>query len=139
MDDSRPDRVPNPPPLTVAASLVGVQGLVLVVLAVVEAFSVVGERREVAISTALFFAVYGVVLLACAVALTRQAAWARGPVLLSQLIQLGIAWNVRDAPLLSLALVVAALVTLAGMLSPASIEVLSPMANEEQDGTSGSR
>jgi hypothetical protein len=120
----------NPPPLTVAASIVGVQGLVLVGLAVVEAFSVVPDRAAVAVSTAVFFGLYGVALLACAVALTRRWSWARGPALLSQLIQLGIAWNLRDVPLLAVVLVVAALVALAGMLNPASIDVLMPRADE---------
>ncbi|MDE0776106.1 MAG: hypothetical protein OSB43_07530 [Nocardioides sp.] len=128
MADSRPA---NPPPLTVAVSLVAVQGLVLIALGVAEAFSVVGDRLSVGISTAIFFLVYGVALVACAVALTRRWGWARGPVLMSQLIQLGIAWNVRDAPLLALVLAVAALVALAGMLSPASIEVLMPTAEDD--------
>ena len=133
MADSHKDRTANPPPLTVAASLVGVQGLVLIVLATVEAFSIVEDRASVAVSTAVFFAVYGIALVVCAVALTRRAGWARGPALLSQLIQLGIAWNVRDVALLAIILAIAALVALAGMLSPASIEVLLPQAEESDE------
>lgn len=124
MADSHPGGTANPPPLTVAAALVGVQGLVLLALALVEASSMVADRAEVAISTAVFFGLYGVVLLVCAVALTRRSGWARGPVLLSQLIQLGIAWNVRDIALLSIVLALAAGVVLAGMLSRASLEAL---------------
>ncbi len=124
MADSHPGGTANPPPLTVAAALVGVQGLVLLALALVEGTSVVSSRPEVAISTAVFFGLYGVLLVVCAVALTRRSGWARGPVLLSQLIQLGIAWNVRDVPLLAIALAVAAAVVLAGMLSRASLEAL---------------
>ena len=134
MVEPRPDRAPNPPPLTVAASVVGVQGVVLVGLAVVEASSAVDGRVEVAVSTAVFFAVYGVVLLASALALTRRWGWARGPVLISQLIALGLAWNVRDAPLLAVALAIAALVALAGMLSPASIDVLMPRTEDPDAG-----
>ncbi len=133
MAQTRPEPIPNPPPLTVAASLVAVQGLVLVGLGVVEATSVVQERAAVAVSVSVFFAVYGVALLGCAVALTRRVGWVRGPVLISQLLQLGIAWNLRDAPLLAVVLALAALLTLAGMLSPASIEVLMPRAEESDD------
>ena len=50
MADSRPA---NPPPLTVAVSLVAVQGLVLIALGVAEAFSVVGDRLSVAMTLAL--------------------------------------------------------------------------------------
>lgn len=133
MAEPSSDRVANPPPLTVAASLVGVQGVVILALAVVEAFSVVDDRRSVGISVAVFFAVYGTLLVVCAVALTRRAGWARGPALLSQLIQLGIAWNLRDTPFLAIMLVVAALVALAGMLSPASIDVLMPRADDDAE------
>ncbi|MGA8846762.1 MAG: hypothetical protein WB471_09145 [Nocardioides sp.] len=122
----------NPPPLTVAASLVAVQGVVLIALAVVEIFNVVEDRVAVAVSTAVFFALYGAGLLLCALALTRRWGWARGPVLISQLLQLGIAWNIRDTPLLAIALALAALVALAGMLSPASLEALMPPAEEPE-------
>jgi hypothetical protein len=132
MVDPQPERSANPPPLTVAASLVAVQGLVLVGLALVEAFSVDQDRVAVAVSTAVFFALYGVVLLTCSVALTQRWGWARGPVLISQLIQLGIAWNVRDSLFLAIVLAIAALLALAGMLSPASIEVLMPTADEPE-------
>ena len=124
----------NPPPLTVAASIVAVQGMVLIALAVVEILDLQQDRAAVAVSTGAFFAVYGVALLGCAFALTRRLGWARGPVLISQLIQLGIAWNVRDIPLLAVALALAAAVALAGMLSPASIEALMPPAEEPDAG-----
>lgn len=131
MADPRAEQhVANPPPLTVAASLVAVQGAVLIAVALVEIFSVVEERVALAVSVAVFFALYGAALLGCAVALTRRQGWVRGPVLISQLLQLGIAWNVRDTPLLAIALALAAVITLAGMLSPASIEALMPRADE---------
>ncbi|CAN5255162.1 hypothetical protein BH09ACT12_BH09ACT12_21980 [soil metagenome] len=133
MADFRPDQPTNPPPLTVAASLVAVQGLVLIALALVEAFSVVDDRMAVAVSTGVFFALYGVALLLCALALTRRWGWARGPVLISQLIQLGIAWNVRDVPVLAIVLAVTALLALAGLLSPSSIEVLMPAAEDPDE------
>jgi hypothetical protein len=115
----------NHAPLSVAASLVAIQGALLVTLAVVELASVSSERISLGVSTAAFFAIYGAVLLLCAWALTRHQGWARGPVLLTQLIQLGIAWNLRDVTLVGVLLAVSALVALAGMLHPSSIAALS--------------
>ena len=120
-----PTRPVNPAPLTVAASLVVIQGGLLLVFAVLELASVSSDRISLGVSTAIFFVIYGVVLLLCAWALTRQQGWARGPVLLTQLIQLGLAWNLRDTVLVALLLLVAALIVLAGMLHPASIAALS--------------
>lgn len=116
--------VPAPPPLTVAASLVAVQGLVLVVLAVAELVSLSPDRRAMGLSTAGFFAAYGVVLLAAGWALWRAVGWSRGPVLLTQLIWLGLAWNLRDNAVLAIAVALTALVVLAGLLHPASVAAL---------------
>ncbi len=115
----------NPPPLTVAASLVAVQGVVLVGLGVAELGHIDPDRRAVAISGAVFFAGYGLALLACAVGLVRRVAWVRGPVLITQLVQLGIAWNVRDLWPLAVTMAAAAVVVLAGVLHPASVDALA--------------
>ena len=114
----------NPPPLTVAASLVVLQGFVLLALGVLELANVSSERMSMGVSTALFFVVYGVTLVVCAWGLTRRQGWTRGPVLITQLIQLGIAWNLRDTPLVALSLAVTAAVVLAGMLHPATLKTL---------------
>lgn len=113
-----------PPPLTVAASVVGVQGLVLVILAVLEVGNLDDDRRSLGLSTAAFFAAYGVLLLAAAWALYRRSGWARGPVLITQLICLGLAWNLREHLAVAIALVVCAAIVLAGMLHPDTVEAL---------------
>jgi hypothetical protein len=120
-----PTRPENPAPLTVAASLVVIQGALLLTFAVLELAHVSSERVSLGVSTAVFFVLYGAVLVLCAWALTRQQGWARGPVLLTQLIQIGIAWNLRDTTLVAVVLVVAALIVIAGMLHPATIQVLT--------------
>ncbi len=120
-----PGRLVNPAPLTVAASLVVIQGGLLLVFAVLELASVSSDRISLGVSTAVFFVIYGLVLVLCAAALTRRQGWARGPVLLTQLIQLGLAWNLRDVVLVAGVLVVAALIVLAGMLHPTSIAALA--------------
>ena len=116
----------NPPPLTVAASLVAVQGFVLVALAVLELVNASSERLSLGVSTAVFFLVYGGLLLLCAWALTQQQGWTRGPVLITQLIQLGLAWNLWGGSTkpLSVGLGAVALVVIAGLVHPASTGVL---------------
>ena len=121
----------TPPPLTVAASLVAVQGLVLMALAVAEIADLDADRRAMGLSTAGFFAAYGVLLLVAAWGLRRQAGWSRGPALITQLIWLGLAWNIRDHVLAAVAVAAAALVVLAGILHRDSIEALTGDPAEE--------
>jgi hypothetical protein len=114
----------RPPALTLAAVLVAVQGVGLVALGVVGLLDLVSSRVEVGLSVAVFFAAYGGGLLTCAWALWRVRAWPRGPVLLTQLIQVGISWNVRENLLVAVPLALVALVTIAAMLHPATLRVL---------------
>jgi uncharacterized membrane protein (DUF2068 family) len=114
-----------PPPLTVAASLVAVQGFVLVALAVAELADLDADRRAMGLSTAGFFAGYGALLLVAAWGLWRRAAWSRGPALITQLIWLGLAWNIREHLVPAIAVALVALVVLAGVLHRDSIEALS--------------
>ncbi|WP_134742057.1 hypothetical protein [Nocardioides sp. 503] len=130
-----PTPLPNPPQLVVAASLAGLQGLLLVMLAVLEMAHVSSERVSVGVTTSVFFAAYGVALTGCAWALTRQHSWARGPVLLTQLIQLGLAWNLRDYPGVALPMAVVAVVVVAGIIHPATMAVLAddPTGSRRED------
>lgn len=113
-----------PPPLVVAASLVAVQGLVMLAIAVLEVASVSSDRVAFGLSTALFFGAYGLVLLLGAVALWRRNAWARGPVLFTQLFSLGLAWTLRDQPVPAVALALVALLALVGMVHRDTLEAL---------------
>jgi uncharacterized membrane protein (DUF2068 family) len=127
-EPSTPDHTPAgrvPPPLAVAASVVAVQGTVLVLLGVAELANVSSERVGLGLSTAGFFAGYGAVLVVAAAALWRRVTWARGPAVLTQLIWLGLAWNLRDHPFVAVVVAVAALVALAGVLHPDSMAALS--------------
>lgn len=124
MSVRRPDL---PAPLLVAAALVAVEGLLLLGYAVLELASISADRAAVALTTAVFFGAYAALLLACAYALARGRSWGRSPVVLSQLIQLGVAWSFRDGSTtaVAIALAVVALVVLAGVLAPASIGALA--------------
>jgi hypothetical protein len=109
-----------------AASLAAVEGVVVIALAVLEIASLTGGRVTMGVTTTLFFALYGGLLIVCAWAITHGGAWARGPILLAQLIQLGLAWNLRggETTLLSLGIGVVALVAIAGLIHPRSVEAI---------------
>ncbi len=116
-----------PPPLVTAASVTAVEGLVLLALAVLEIASLTGGRLTMGLTTALFFAAFGLLLMACGWLITRGHTWARGPILLAQLIALGLAWNLRggDTTIVAVVMAVVALIVVAGMLHPASIEAIN--------------
>ncbi|WP_243058198.1 hypothetical protein [Nocardioides sp. SR21] len=123
----------NPAPLVVAASLTAVEGLVLLGYAVLELASISSDRLAVALTTSVFFAVYGALLLAAAWALTHRQSWARSPVVLAQLIQLGVAWSFRGGETTAVAVATAlvAVVVLIGLFVPASIAALSDESGDE--------
>lgn len=116
-----------PPPLVTAASVTAVEGLVLLALAALEMASLTGGRLTMGLTTAVFFAAFGVLLMACGWLITRGHTWTRGPILLAQLMGLGLAWNLRggETTLVSVAIAVVALIVIAGMLHPASLAALN--------------
>jgi hypothetical protein len=120
-------RPPNPAPLVVAASLVVVEALVLLGYAVLELVNISSGRAALALTTSVFFAAYGALLIAAALAVTRGRSWARSPIVLAQLIQLGVAWSFRggDTTLVAAGLAVVAVVVLAGLLAPSSVDALA--------------
>jgi hypothetical protein len=119
-------RSPNAPaPLLVAASLVAVEGLLLALLAVVELGSLSSDRLTLGLTTTVFFVAYGALLVWSARAVTLGRSWARSPIVLSQLILLGLAWNNRDTVLVAVGLAVVAVVVIAGLMHPDSIDALS--------------
>ena len=122
----------NPATLVVAASLVAVEGLLLLGYAVLELASLSSDRVAVAVTTTLFFLVFGGLLAGCAWALVRRQSWARSPAVLTQLIALGVAWSFRggDTTGVAIAVAVVAVVVLVGLFSPASIEALSDSQDE---------
>ena len=116
-----------PAPLTVAVSLTAIEGIVLVMLGILEVANASSNRVALAITTTVFFVGYGVALGFCAWSTYRGSSWARSPIILTQLIQLGLAVSFRESPttLIAVALVVVSLVVLVGMLHPASIDYLA--------------
>jgi hypothetical protein len=117
-----------PTPLKVAGALVVLEGLALVVLSIAELFNLTSERATMGVSTSLFFVVYAVAIGLCAWRLTLLDSWARSPVVLAQLIQLGVAWSFRggETTWVALLLALVAAVVLGGIFHPESMQALSP-------------
>jgi hypothetical protein len=128
-DDHRDGRVPAP--LTVAVSVVALEALLLVLFGLAELRSLSATKATMGLTTSLFFAVYGVGLGWCAWQLRRLEHWPRAPIVLAQLIQLGVAWSFRSGSTgaVSAGLTVLAVVVLAGIFHPASLRALA-----DQDG-----
>ena len=114
-------------PLTVAVGLVGLEGLVLVVLGVVELASVDSSRVALALTTALFFLGLGAGLCWCARELFYAHSWARGLVVACQLIGLLLGfsfWGGETTPI-AVGVVLVSVATLVGVLHPASTRALA--------------
>ena len=127
-----PRRTDNPPPLLVAASLVAVEGIVLILLALLELGNLSSERLSLGITTTAFFVVCGLALIWFGWSITRHQSWARSPIVLAQLIQLGLAWNFRGGSTtgVAVALAVVAVIVVAGLFHPASIDALADTPDE---------
>lgn len=128
-----PRTLDTPAPLLVAASLAAVEGGLLALYGVLELLSLDGRRLTMGLTTGVFFLLYGSAMLACGWGLARARSWGRGPVLFAQLVQLGLAWNLRggDTVPVAVALAVFAVLVLAGLLCPASVAALERDPVEE--------
>ena len=118
--------------LLVAAAVVGVQAVVLAVWGILEFVRIGGSASAGSAAAAgVFFLLCGGALGACAWGLFRLGSWARAPIVLAQLLVLGLAWNARHtATVLAVVLAVVAVVALVCIFHPASLDALS--AEDEQ-------
>jgi hypothetical protein len=108
------------------AALVALEALALLVLAAAAVVTLHSDRLVLGATNAAFFCAYGVGLAVCARGLSRLRSWSRGPVVLAQLIQLGIAWSFasRATAWLSVVLAVPAVLVLAVVLAPSTTTAL---------------
>jgi len=120
----------TPAPLKVAAALTLLEGLLTVGFGVTEALNIDVDRLVMGATTSLFFLAFGAALVLSAWGLNTSRPWARGPVLLAQLIWLGLAWSFRTGSTLPVAVGLAVLstVVLIGLLHPRSVEALERAA-----------
>lgn len=117
----------TPPALVMAIGLVALEALALAVLTVLELAAVSSERVMLGLTTAAFFGLSAAGLAWCARGLWQRQSWARGPVMMVQLLLLGMAYSVfdRDVWWVSATLVVVALSTAVGVLHPSSLAATS--------------
>ena len=122
---SRPDIV-APPPLVVAASLTAIEAFVLAALGTLELANLRSMRLTMGLTTSAFFLAAALGLAWCAWSLWRVRRWARGPVVMAQLIQLGLAWNLwaGSTKPLSAGLAVVAVLVIVGLVHPSSTQAL---------------
>ena len=93
--------VPTPEPagdrgitlLRGAALVCLLEGVALAALAIIEVATLDSARLVAGVTTTIFFVLYAVGLTVAAVGLARAQSWSRAPLMLSQLIQLGLAWS----------------------------------------------
>lgn len=133
-----------PGPLTLTIGVVALEAGALLVLAGLELASFSSERVSLGVSTTLFFLLFAAFLATSAWGLVRLSSWARGPVVLAQLIALGLAWNFRTGEFsaVSVVLSVAAVAALVGVLARSSTAALEGVRPDEPDeldepGTAG--
>ncbi len=131
----------RPLQIVTACAIVVVEAMCLLALGVVEAIQVDSARIAVALTTALFFCLYSGGLLVAAGALWKLRGWSRGPIVLAQLIQLGVAWSFSggDTTEVAVGLVIPACVCLGLVVSPATTHALYPelVASDDREGTEG--
>jgi hypothetical protein len=122
-----PPAASPPAALVVAAVLVGLEGLVLALLGMLELASLNSSRATMAITTAAFFLVLGAGLGWCALGLVRVRSWARGPVVACQLIGVLLSFSFwgGQTTLTAVGILVVCVATLAGVLNPASTRALA--------------
>ncbi len=130
-----PEQRRVPRPLAVAAALVVVEAVALVVFGIVELRSIEQSKLTMGVTTSVFFAVYGVGLGVLGWLLHRRQSWTRAPVVLAQLIQLGVAWSFRSGgtQLVSVLLTVVSVAVLVGIFHPASLRALDEHGPTEGD------
>jgi hypothetical protein len=113
--------------LRLAAALVAIEAAALVALAGVEVGSFDYDRLALGVTTTAFFVLYAVALGACAYGLWQARRWSRSPVVLTELIGLGVAWSFSGGPTrwVSLVLGSLAIATLVCVFLPASTAALT--------------
>ncbi len=102
------------------------EAVALLALGVVELFSVSSDRLALGITNVAFFGLYAAGLAFAARGFARTRRWSRSPVVLAQLIQLGVAWSFfgHGTVWVAVILVVPAAVVLFVVFSPSTTEAL---------------
>lgn len=116
----------SPGPIKAAALLVACEALALVGFAIAELFVLDADRLALGLTNAVFFALYGAGLALCAWGLLNLRRWCRSPIVLTQFIQLGVAYSFvgGDTTWLSVVLAVVAIAVLLVIFAPSTTAAL---------------
>ena len=119
-----PDR-PNSA-IRLAAGLVALEAVGLIALAVAEIVNIDWDHPAAGVTQAVFFLLYAAGLALCARGLLRLSSWTRGPIVVAQLIELGVAWSFRggETTWVTVLLAIPAVIVLAVMFAPATTVAL---------------
>jgi hypothetical protein len=106
--------------LLIAASIVWAESVVFGVLVVLDAADLSGNRLGLGIGAGVLLAIYGAGQAWAAWRVTQGDGWARSPLIVTQLIQLLLAWNLRtsDSKWIAVLMAVAAVISLGCLLAP---------------------
>ncbi len=110
-----------------AAGLTGLEGLLVLSYAVVLASDIHSDRVAMGVTTSLFFALVAGLLVLCSWSVVQTRPWARSPIVVIQVMALGLAWNFLGGSTtwISVVLAVLAVLVLLGLLHPASVDALA--------------
>jgi hypothetical protein len=113
--------------LGIAALVVVIEALAYVVLAVLDVADVSRERLGLGVGAGLLLVIYGVGQMFAAWRVSQGESWARSPLIVTHLIQLLLAWNLRNGDTAWLAIVMgaSAVVVLGCLLAPPVNRALS--------------
>ncbi len=132
-----PDSVAKPARvlLSIAAIVVAIEAVAYIVLAVLDLANVSSERVGLGVGAGVLLAAYGAGQLFFAWRVSQGESWARSPLIVTHLIQLLLAWNLRNGDTTWLAYVMAglAVVVLACLLAPAVTRALGGAHSDDRD------
>jgi hypothetical protein len=109
-----------------AACIVFAEAAGLTVLAVVELVQLDGGRLALGLTNAVFFLLYAAGLAFCARGLLRLSRWTRSPLVMAQLIQLGVAYSFygHDTGWVAVVLAATAVPVLGVLFAPSTTTLL---------------
>jgi hypothetical protein len=112
--------------LRVAGGICLVEAVALAVMGVVEIVSLDSDRLALGLTTTVFLFLYAAALGFAAFSVARARSWTRAPIVLSQLIQLGLAWSFHGSGTswVAVLLAVPAVVVLVIMVRPGTTAAL---------------